>query len=237
MEGSTMRVLLAISLFCAAANAQPDWRGTLMGYPAQPSSVNLADIQRLEYNVRLAAPYFRTQSAAEYAANRVLMRQMVAYLGAVDLMAHDAPTRAALARAYYALAALRWTYPLGANWAPDSLTPPDPAKPGDPPFELHAPDMHDVSAGDKDTAQELRARYVMSASSAARAWRNAETIRIGLEGKGMTMNAQTATSVARLQLYLELAAAALRGRDWTEARENLEKTEYEAEKVFRAVGR
>jgi hypothetical protein len=38
-------------------------------------------------------------------------------------------------------------------------------------------------------------------------------------------------------LYLELAAGALRGRDWTEARENLERSEYEAEKIFRAVGR
>jgi hypothetical protein len=53
----------------------------------------------------------------------------------------------------------------------------------------------------------------------------------------MTMNAQTATSVVRLQLYLELAAGALRARDWAEAKDNLEKTEYETEKVFRAVGR
>jgi hypothetical protein len=114
--------------------------------------------------------------------------------------------------------------------------PPAPGKPGDPPFERSVPAIQDVAPADKETADDLRTRYTSTAARAASAWQNAETLRLSLESNNMTLNAQTATSVARLQLYLELAAGGLHARDWMEARENLEKAEYETERVAKTVG-
>jgi hypothetical protein len=209
----------------------------MMGFPAQPGGVSVQDLERFEQTARTATPYFSAMTPADYAANRAFMGQMVSYLGAVDLMARTPQMRLALSRAYWALAGWRYVYPQMQQPAGGGGAAPAPGKPSGPPFDMRAPEMKDVAPADKETADDLRTRYTTDAARAATAWQNAETIRLGLESKGMTLNADTATQVARLQLYLELASGALRARDWTEAHDNLEKVEYETEKVVRAVGR
>jgi hypothetical protein len=114
---------------------------------------------------------------------------------------------------------------------------PPPAPPAGPPFAQQAPLIDNVSTAESSIASDLVSRYESSAARAAAAWENAEVLRQNLARQGMALNTQTAASVARLQLYFELAAGDLREHDWTEAGVNLERAEYETEKVFKTVGR
>ena len=223
--------VVAFLIVASLASAQvPGWRRSLMGVPAHPSpSTSLEDIQTFERNARMGVPYFAALTPGDYEANRAFVRQMAAYLAAVDLASRNPQVRAALPGAYAALAAWRYIYP-GALPPPGELPSPAPGRPPDPPFELRAPAIDDPAGA------ELRDRYNSTAIRAAKAWQNAEIIRAGLESRGMTLNEQTANSVARLQLDFELAAAALRARDWNEAQEYLQRAEGETEKIGRSVG-
>jgi hypothetical protein len=53
----------------------------------------------------------------------------------------------------------------------------------------------------------------------------------------MSLNAQTAASVNRFQLFFDRAAAALRDHNWDEALSSLQGVEAETEKVAKVVGR
>ncbi len=98
------------------------------------------------------------------------------------------------------------------------------------------PPLEGVRSADKETAAELVTRYETDAAKAAAAWRNAETLRDSLGARGMSLNAQTAASVNRFQLFFEEAAAALRDHKWDEARTSLQAVEAETQKVAKAVG-
>ena len=124
----------------------------------------------------------------------------------------------------------------GGQPAPQSAPPP-PAPAAGPPFAMQSPALENVPASERATADDLRSRYESSAARAAAAWQSAEVMRQNLARQGMTLNTQTATSVIRLQLYFELAAGDLKDHDWAEAGTNLERAEYETEKVFKTVGR
>jgi hypothetical protein len=97
--------------------------------------------------------------------------------------------------------------------------------------------VENVPAAQRATVDELRSRYETSAARAAAAWQNAELLRQNLAREGLALNTQTAASLARLQVYFGLAAGDLQERDWDEAKTNLERAEYETEKVFKTVGR
>jgi hypothetical protein len=235
---------LFLCLICWSANAQDapadaDWRRALMSLPDQPAAnTSVQDADRFSQNVELAVPYFASLTPGDYEANRELVRRLWAYLSALDLMASRNPQmRLAAGRARRALRALPVALAAGAGLNTGEAPVPPPDRFEGPPFAQQAPRIENISAAERSTADELRSRYELSAARAAAAWRNAEGLRQNLAREGMSLNAQTAASVARLQLYFGLAAGDLLEHDWTEAGVNLERAEYETEKVFKSVGR
>jgi hypothetical protein len=237
-------------LFCLFANAQDTpgdaaWRRALMSLPDRPSpNTSVQDADQFSQNVELAVPYFATLTPGDYEANRELMRRLWTYQTELDLMASRNPQmRLAAGRARRALRALPVGLALAAGFAPaqaqdaSQAPPAPPAPPAGPPFAQQAPAIENVPAVERSVADDLRSRYESSAARAAAAWENAEVLRQNLARQGMALSTQTAASVARLQLYFELAAGDLREHDWMEAAVNLERAEYETEKVFKTVGR
>jgi hypothetical protein len=237
-------LLPCLSVFGQDTAAPPQWRGDLMELLARPpGAATPQDLQRFEENVRLATPYFGTLTPGDYEANRELIRRMTAYLAAMNMMGRDPRMRFALRRANQALLSLRYALPPGLS---SQMAPPLPYDGAEPrpapraaqaPYELHAPDIPNVHAADKRTARDLQDRYESAAARAAIAWQSAEVLRQNLAAGGMTLNTLTATSIARVQLYLETAADALREQDWEDARVNIQRAEYETEKVLNTVGR
>jgi hypothetical protein len=240
------RLSIGLSLICLSANAQGTaddsaWRRALMSLPDRPeANTSVQDADRFSQNVELAVPYFATLTPGDYEANRELVRRLWTYLSELDLMAARNPQmRLAAGRARRALGALPLGF-LAATGQPaqprNSGPPPEPPAQG-PPFAQQAPHIENVSASERNIADELISRYETSAARAAAAWENAEVLRRNLAREGMSLNTQTAASVTRLQLYFGLAAGDLQEHDWTEAGVNLERAEYETEKVFKTVGR
>jgi hypothetical protein len=241
--------LAYMAVLCLYANAQDTgdaaWRRALMSLPDRPSpNTSVQDADRFSQNVELAVPYFATLTPGDYEANRELMRRLWTYQAELDLMAGRNPQmRMAAGRARRALRALPVGLALAAGFPvaqgnDSSQAPaPPPAPPAGPPFAQQAPLIDNVSTAESSIASDLVSRYESSAARAAAAWENAEVLRQNLARQGMALNTQTAASVARLQLYFELAAGDLREHDWTEAGVNLERAEYETEKVFKTVGR
>lgn len=114
--------------------------------------------------------------------------------------------------------------------------PPAPRRTGDMPFATSPPVLRDVPAADRDTARDLRERYTMDAGRAATAWKNAEIMRRELSAKGMSLNAQTASSLDNLGLFLDEAADAMREHKWDDALNSLQAVETATQKVAKAVG-
>jgi hypothetical protein len=191
-------------------------------------------VARAEEALRMAAPYFATAGASDYEANRELVRSVAAYLAAIELSSRETELMPILSRAYAALAALAWYQPQ----VPDAPRKPatDP-RPAGPPFPLTAPATDGVSDAEKKEAGELRDRYEAAAGQASVAWPMADGMRASLAAQGMSLNSITETSLARIQLYLEFAADGLREKQWSDARVNLERAEYETAKVLRTFGR
>jgi hypothetical protein len=211
--------ILLLALAAGLAPAQDYWRRELTGLPAQADpNVSVADIERIEQNA--------------------------AYLASVDVVTRNPRVRAALGQAFVSVAALQWMLPpaglLGGRPAP---APPAPAAnrpvppPAEPRFALEAPDVTGAPAADRERANDLAGRYDSAAAQAAAAWRSAGRLRQSLQTRGMTLNALTETSLARLQLYLDLAAGHLQNRQWDDAKTNIDRAAYETTKVLNAVGR
>jgi hypothetical protein len=242
-----LQALFLLSITSASAQTragEPAWRRSLMSLPPQPGgNLMVRDIDRLSENADLARSWFadsrNLRTPADFESNRELVRRMTAWLTAADLMARDPQMRAAVGRAWRAVAALGLLFPEdpGAGPPEDLPAPARGVVVGSPPFAMRAPALGNVPDAEKRTASDLQARYEGAAASAAAAWQNAEVLRQNLAARGMALATATATSVARLQLFFELAADALRNHDWTEAQTNLERAEYETGNVFKAVGR
>jgi hypothetical protein len=235
----------------APSSSDSGWRRGLTGLPEQPSAnTSVQDANQFAQNVESAVPYFATLTPGDYEANRELIRRMWAYSAALDVMAGRNPQmRLAAGRARRALGA--WGYGASGYGAPGygypfvpggpeaperSLSQPPPP-PSGPPFATQAPLIEKIPANERTTADELRSRYETSAARAAAAWQNAEVLRQNLAREGLSLNTQTAASLARLQVYFGLAAGDLQERDWAEAQTNLDRAEYETNKVFQTVGR
>ena len=202
----------------------------MLGQPA--ANMSARDIERLERYLYFAVPYCGALSAGDYAANQVVARNMASYLATVNASATDPQARVAALRVASAFNAFPCAFP-GKKLPAVAPAPP---QPGDPPFALKAPDLGKVSDADQETAADLLIRYDTDAATAATTWKNAETLRLSLEAKGMSLNAQTATSVGRFQLLFEEAAAALRQHNWEEALSNLQALEATRLKVAATVG-
>jgi hypothetical protein len=249
-----LAVLLCPSLSAQDTAGETKWRSALTELLSRPpGAANLQDLQRFEENVRLATPYFGTLTPGDYDANRELIRRMTAYLAAMNAMGRDPRMRFALRRANQALLSLRYALPPGlasqvgpppasmyssgyggGNGAAEAR--PAPAR-AQAPYAMQAPEIPNVKEADKAKARDLQTRYESAAAQAATAWQSTEVLRQNLAAEGMALNTLTATSIARVQFYLETAADALREQDWEDARVNIERAEYETEKVFKTVGR
>jgi histidine ammonia-lyase len=101
---------------------------------------------------------------------------------------------------------------------------------------LRAPDVGKVPDEQQETAADMLVRYDTDAARSATVWKNAETLRISLAGRGMALNAQTATAVGRFQLLYEEAATAIKEHNWAEALSSLQAAEATTQKVANTVG-
>lgn len=237
-----------LALLCVPAFCQDEapWRGALLDLLSRPAgTANVQDLQRFEENIRLATPYFATLAsgdfnAGDFNANRELVRRLSLYLAALNNAGRDPRMRFALRRANQALFTLRNTLPPAFSAQLGPLpSEPKPASPvrAQAPYEMVAPEIPNVPEADKAKARDLENRYESAAAQAATAWQAAEVLRQNLAAEGMALNTLTATSIARVQFYLETAADALREQDWDDAKVNIQRAEYETEKVLKTVGR
>jgi hypothetical protein len=247
-----MRALAALVVFGGLAFGQSeDWRAALMDLPEHPTA-NLQDLTRFERHLSMSVPYFAALTPGDFEANRELIRRITVYMAGLDMLSRnpqvsrDPQMRAAIGRTRGLINQMRFAAPMGSfvpygansSGQPQSQAQPKPANTvHEPPFALMAPRLGKVAPADVKVASELCARYDSDASKAAAAWQSAETLRVSLEGRGMSLNVQTATAVSRLQLYFDSAATALKESDWEEARTNLTRAEGETEKIFKTVGR
>jgi hypothetical protein len=116
------------------------------------------------------------------------------------------------------------------------MPPPPPPKPGDPPFALVSPNLGKVPEAEQETAADLAVRYDTDVARSAAAWKNAETLRLSLVQKGMTLNAQTQGAVLRLKPLYDDTATELKEHNWDEALSNLQAAEATTQKVEATVG-
>jgi hypothetical protein len=220
-----------------------EWRTGIDEVLAQPpAAVGTQDIQRLEEDLRLARPYFAAITPGDYEANREFIRRIYAYLAQVDTLTRNSRMRFALRRANQALVSIRLPgdAPQPAapvDGRPDRPAPPDRPASGEPPFDLRAPVVENVADADAPKVRELRMRYESAAAQAVGAWQATDSIRANLADRGMALNPQTTASVVRIRLFLETAADALREHQWDDARDNIERAEYETQKVLKTMGR
>jgi hypothetical protein len=240
-----LRVALMVCGFawCFSAFAQdashaalPEWRMAIDEVMAEPpGQAGPRDIQRLEEGLRFAVPYFSALDAAGYDANREWLRRISAYLAQAGLGTRNPRVRFAVRRANQALAALRAPVNIPQPAAPDIETAAKQEKPA--PFEPRAPVVENVTEADAALVRELRSHYESAAAEAAGAWQAAGSLQANLFARRMALNPQMAASAERVQLYLETAADALRGHDWEDARDNIDRAEYETRKLLKSMGR
>jgi hypothetical protein len=217
-----------------ASPAALEWRTGIDEVLAQPpAAVGTQDIQRLEEDLRLARPYFAAVTPGDYAANREFVRRIYAYLAQVDTLTRNPRMRFALRRANQALVSIRLPGDVPQPAAPVVNGPPD----RQPPFDLRAPVVENVADADAPKVRELRMRYESAAAQAVGAWQATDSIRANLADRGMALNPQTTASVVRIRLFLETAADALREHQWDDAGDNIERAEYETQKVLKTMGR
>jgi hypothetical protein len=202
----------------------------MLGVPA--ANADAHEIQRMERYLIFGVPYCSGLAAAQYAANLAMARNMSAYLGTVSTTATDPEARAAAARVALAFSSFPCAYP--GKQLP--VIAPPPPKPGDPPFALISPNLGKVPDAEQETAADLAVRYDTDVARSAAAWKNAETLRLSLVQRGMTLNAQTASAVFRLKPLYDDAASALKAHNWDEALSNLQAAEATTQKIEATVG-
>lgn len=226
--------LIAISPQPASAQIPgPRWYRSatgMLGVPAAKADAH--EIQRMERYLIFGASYCSGLAAAQYAANQAMARNMASYLTSVSATAADPQARVAAFRVAAAFSSFPCAYP--GKQLP--VIAPPPPKPGDPPFALVSPNLGKVPDAEQETAADLAVRYDTDAARSAAAWKNAETVRLSLVQRGMTLNTQTASAVLRLKPLYDDATTALKAHNWEEALSNLQAAEATTQKVEGAVG-
>jgi hypothetical protein len=240
VKARNLKFGLAVSLLGAlTAQAQivpgPRWYRSatgMLGMP--PANVGLREIERMERYMVFGVSGCGGLNAQALAANRALATQMSGYLSGVNRNATDPQARAAALRLATAWSSFPCAYP---GQTMPLMAPPPPPQPGDPPFSLRSPDLGQVPDDQQEMAADLVVRYDTDAARSATTWKNAEVIRLNLAGRGMAMNAQTATAVSRLQPLYEEAAAELKAHKWDEALSTLQAAEATTQKIAAVVGK
>ncbi len=234
-----MRYIALLALAAVVGSGQiipgPRWYRAATGMLGVPAAnANPQDILRLRQYLYFGVPGCVGLGPQQYAANLAVARNMAAYLSSVSSTATDPDARAAAISAAAAFSSFPCAYP--GKQMPGMAPPPLP-KPGDPPFSLRAPDLGKIPDEQQETAADLVIRYETDAARSAVTWKNAETLRISLAGRGMSLNAQTASAVGRLQPLYEAASTALHDHNWDEALSNLQAAEGTTQKVATVVGK
>jgi hypothetical protein len=213
------------------------WRGNLGGILGQqPSRVTMDDLGRFDQYLAGAGTYCAALTAADYAANRLMVRSMAAYVRTMNAYSSNPQMRASLGRLSGRISAFPCAW---AGGQPEALgfDPIPPPVAAEPPFALKPPDVADVAAADKETFSDLQARYRTDATRAASAWKSAAELNARLSTQGATLNADTAAAVARFQLLFGLAAGSMLDHRWDEVLEHLQAVEAETAKVAKVAGR
>jgi len=247
-----MRIASSLVLFtlCAQAQVVPRvgvpgvgigagslWRGNLGGILGQqPNKVTSGDLGRFETYLGGAGAYCSALTPADYAANRLMIRSMAAYVATMNTYTRDPQMRESLGRISTRISAFPCAW---AGGQPESLIfdPSTVPIPAEPPFAMQPPDVANVAAADKETFSDLQARYIADAKRAASAWKSSLVMRASLATQGATLNADTAAAVERFQLLFGLAAGSMLDRLWDEVTEHLQAVEAETAKVAKVVGR
>jgi len=213
------------------------WRGNLGGILGQqPNKVTYDDLNRFDQYLVGAGAYCSALTAADYAANRLMMQSMAAYVRTMNAYTRDARMRTSLGRLSGRISAFpcAWVGSQPEQLVFDPIPPPVNTEP---PFALKPPDVPNVAAADKETFSDLQARYRTDAARAASAWKSAAEMNARLSTQGASLNADTAAAVARFQLLFGLAAGSMLDRRWDEVLEHLQAVEAETAKVAKVVGR
>ncbi len=202
----------------------------MLGLP--PTNVGAHDIERMERYLTYGVAYCTGLGAQEYAANQAMARNMSAYLGRVGTMATDPQARVVALRVASAFSAFPCAYP--DRQLPVVIA--QPPQPGDPPFALVSPNLGKVPDAEQETAADLAVRYDTDAVRSAAIWKSGEQLRLNLGTRGMSLNAQTAGAMSRLQPLYQDAFNALRTHNWDEALSNLQAAEATTQKIAATVG-
>jgi len=213
------------------------WRGNLGGILGQqPSRVTMDDLSRFDNYLAGAGAYCSALTAADYAANRLMIRSMAAYIRTMNAYSSNAQMRASLRGLSTRISAFPCAW-VGGQPEQLGFEPIPPPVAAEPPFSLTPPDVPNVAAADKETFSDLRARYSADATKAASAWKSAAQMNARLAAQHASLNADTAAAVARFQLLFGLAAGSMLDRRWDEVLEHLQAAEAETAKVVKVVGR
>jgi hypothetical protein len=212
----------------------PRWMVSSRGLMGQPAAnVSAREMERLERYLVFGASYCNVLAAQQYAANLAVARGMSTYLASVSATAVDLQARAAAQR----VAAAFSSFPCAYQGKQLPVIPPVPPKPGDAPFSQKAPDLGKVPDEEQEMAADLVIRYDTDAARSAITWKNAETMRLSLTGRGMSLNAATASAFARLQPLYDEAAGELRDHKWDDALSTLKAAEATTDKIATVVGK
>jgi hypothetical protein len=213
------------------------WRGNLGGILGQqPSHVTMDDLGRFDQYLAGAGAYCAALTAADYAANRLMVRSMAAYVRTMNAYSINPGMRSYLGRISTRISAFPCAW-AGYQAEPLAFDPVPPPVNTEPPFSLTPPDVPNVAPADKETFSDLRARYSVDATKAASAWKSAALMNARLAAQGASLNADTAATVSRFQLLFGLAAGSMLDRRWDEVLEHLQAVEQETAKVAKVVGR
>jgi hypothetical protein len=195
------------------------------------------DLGRFDQYLVGAGAYCSALTPADYAANRLMVRSMAAYVRTMNAYSASNPQmRASLGRLSGRISAFPCAW-AGGQPEPLVFEPVPPPVATEPPFSLTPPDVANVSAADKETFSDLQARYTADAKRAASAWKSAAEMNARLATQGASLNADTAATVSRFQLLFGLAAGSMLDRRWDEVLEHLQAAEAETAKVAKVVGR
>ena len=198
-----------------------------------PHNASAHEMQRMERLLIFGASYCSAFGPPQYAANHGDGPQHVELSGFGRHHRADPQARIVALRLAASFASFPCAYP-GKQFPP--ARPLRRRSPATRRSRLCLPNFGKVPDAEQETAADLTVRYDTDVARSAAAWKNAETLRLSLVQKGMTLNGPTASAVIRLRPLYDDAAAALKAHNWEEALSNLQAAEATTQKVEATVG-
>ena len=122
-----IRIVISFTAVLATQASAQSWRRSLQNLPERPASgVTVRDIESVEEDLRMGAPFLGAAAPENWEANRDLVRRTITYLSAVRAMTGDPLVRTALMRTFRMVTAMRLAYPENQN---QPTPPPQPIGP------------------------------------------------------------------------------------------------------------